>query len=477
MVTQREILSPREKALAINLDGRKYGTFAEIGAGQEVVRWFFRVGGASGTIAKSMSAYDMTFSDAVYGTCGRYVSRDRLRTMLDHEYGLLIERLDASRGAETEFFVFADTVRARGFKGNSECHGWMGVRFQASPRAEPNEIVIHVRMQDRENSQQQEALGIIGTNLLHGAFSFLGQPDRVLVGLLDNLSTERIEVDMVQFSGPDFQGIDHRLMSLKLVELGLSNAAMFASNGEVLQPSEVLYKRPVLMERGSFAPVTYVHLDMLECALSQFRNDPGVEGEEPVVLAELTMSSLRPTGEVDYADFLARADLLGATGRTVLISNYFEYYRLAAYLRNYTQKRIGVAMGIPTLKAIFDETYYENLEGGILEAMGRLFKGNLKLYVYPWRNPANGQLTTVPKLRVQDHLRNLYQHLTENNCIESLDFYNRDYLSIYSPEVLKRIRGGEPDWETMVPPVVSRLIKEQGFFGYQPTPIEELAAH
>jgi hypothetical protein len=463
----RENNLPQQKALKINLDARRYGTFAEIGAGQEVVRWFFRVGGASGTIAKSISAYDMTVSDAIYGTCNRYVSMPRLQDMLDYEFNLLRERLDGRRGGETEFFVFADTVRAQSYGGNSECHGWMGVQFQTAPRTEPNQIIIHVRMLDKENVLQQEALGIIGLNLLSAAFDFYKEPDAILKSLLDDLTPERIEVDMIRFSGPDFGGVDHRLMSLELVKLGLSDAAMFAANGEILQPSEVLYKKPILVERGSFRPVTHVNLDMIECARSQFLSDPRLEGEEPVVLMEITMKNLLATGEIDYHDFLARADILGASGATVLISDYFEYYRLAAYLTRYTNKMIGITMGIPSLRDLFDEKYYENLAGGILESFGRLFKNDLKLYIYPYKDKTTGQLTTVQKLRVAPHLQNLYEHLVENGYIESIDFYNKDYLHIFSRDVLLKIREGDPAWEQMVPAQVAQQIKERQFFGYR----------
>lgn len=461
----RELIGAHQKALAINLEARKYGAFAEIGAGQEVVRWFFRVGGAAGTIAKSMSAYDMVVSDAIYGACARYVSRERLLTMLDHEYDLLVERLDTMRGENTEFFAFADTVRAQSYHGSSECHGWLGIRFQTAPRKPPSDIVIHVRMLDKENVQQQEALGMIGINLIHGAFNYHQDPDTLLECLLDNLSTERIEVDMVQFTGPDFVGIDHRLLSLKLVQLGLSNAAMFSADGTVLQPSEVLHKKPILVERGSFRPVTNVHLDMLECARAQFVRDPAVNDHEVVVLMELTMKSLRKTGEIDYQDFLARADLLAAGGATVLISNYFEFYRLAAYLSRYTQKKIGITMGMPSLQDLFDEKFYENLDGGILEAFGRLFKTDLKLFVYPWLDPNSGHLVNVERLKVAPHLRNLCQHLVENGFIESIDFYNRDYLAITSDDVLRRIAAGDPSWKKMVPPQVARTILERCYFG------------
>ncbi|WP_435008233.1 TonB-dependent receptor [Tundrisphaera lichenicola] len=473
--TDRKNLATQQKALAVNLNPRKYGTFAEIGAGQEVVRWFFQVGGAAGTIAKSMSAYDMTVSDAIYGPSPRYVCRERLQTMLDYEYALLQERLGGNRGSDTDFFVFSDTVSARNFKGTNECHGWMGIKYQAKPGAEPSQIVLHVRMLDKDNVSQQQALGIIGVNLIHGAMFHFEDPDELMHSLLDDLSAERIEVDMIKFSGPEFRDVDPRLMSLKLVQLELSDAAMFSATGEVLQPSEVLYKKPILVERGSFRPVTHVNVDMLQCARQQFSHHvatrfEGEQAPEIVSLMELTMRNLRSTGGehggIDYADFLARADVLAATGATVLISDYFEYYRLASYLRRYTKMPIGITMGIPSLRDLLDETYYEHLEGGILESFGRLFKNDLKLYVYPLLDTSTRQLVTVQKFKVEPRLQGLYEHLVENGYIESLDFYNKDYLRIFSRDVLAKIRDCDPTWESMVPPEVASLIKQQGFFGY-----------
>jgi hypothetical protein len=472
----RKNLVTQQKALAINLDNRKYGTFAEIGAGQEVVRWFFQVGGAAGTIAKSISAYDMTVSDAIYGPSPRYVSRDRLQTMLDYEYALLQDRLGSKRGAETDFFVFANTVSARNFHGTNECHGWMGIKYQATPGAEPCQIVVHVRMLDKDNVSQQQALGIVGVNLIYGAFLHFADPDELMHSLLDDLLAERIEVDMIKFSGPEFREIDHRLMSLKLVQLELSDAAMFSAAGEVLQPSEVLYKKPILVERGSFRPVTHVNVDMLQSARQQFvnhvsRGQEGAAEPEVVTLMELTMRNLRATagedGAIDYTDFLARADVLAATGATVLISDYFEYYRLASYLRRYTKMPIGITMGIPSLIDLFDEKYYEHLEGGILESFGRLFRNDLTLYVYPFLDGATRQLVTVQKFKVSPSLQGLYEHLAENGYIESIDFYNKDYLRIFSRDVLVKIRNDDPSWEAMVPPAVASLIKERYFFGYR----------
>ncbi|CAA9559656.1 MAG: Nicotinamide mononucleotide adenylyltransferase [uncultured Truepera sp.] len=473
-------IGTQQKALEVNLDRSKYGTFAEIGAGQEVVRWFFQAGAAAGTIAKSISAYDMTVSDAIYGQSPRYVSRQRLETMLDYEYNLLIERL-GSRGADTNFFVFANTVVARGYKAGGEYHGWMGISYQPEPGAEPNRIVIHVRMLDKETLSQQEALGILGVNLIYGALFYHdgSSPDTLMRCLLDDLSAERIEVDMIAFSGPTFRGTDYRLMALKLVQLGLSDAAMFSAQSEVLQPSEVLYKKPILVERGSFRPVTHVNLDMLACARGQFEGQLEADGGATVELMEITMKNLMATGEIDYDDFLARADVLAATGATVLISNYFEYYRLAAYLRRYTKKPIAITMGIPSLEGLFDESFYENLEGGILESFGRLFKNDTRLYIYPLQEADTHKLITVQKLKVAPHLRNLYAHLVENGYIESIDFYNKDYLHIFSRDVLAKIGAHDASWKEMVPPGVAALIRERQLFGYAPeaTPDAKVTAN
>lgn len=464
----REILDTRQKALRINLDPRWYGTFAEIGAGQEVVRWFFRTGGAAGTISKSISAYDMTVSDAIYGECDRYVSRPRLEGMLTYEHHLNIQRLQETRGDDTAFFVFSDTVSALSYKGTNECHGWMGVRFQARPRDEDSQIIMHVRMLDKENALQQEALGIVGVNLLYGAFFLHQEPEQVLESLLDGLTTDRVEIDLIEFSGIEFRNVDNRLMSLKLVQLGLTEAAMFSASGEVLQPSEVLYKKPVLVERGSFRPVCYVHHDMLECAYEKFSQESGVNGEEVIQLMELTMHKLMAfDGEVEPKDFLARADLLASTGRTVLVSDFFEYHRLASYLSRYTKEKIALTMGAGSLLELFDKRYYDNLDGGIVEACGYLFKTDLKLYIYPFQDPVTGILTKVDNLPIQQQLQKLYEYLVDNGQIVQLEGYNPDYLHIFTRDILERIKNQDMEWEEMVPPTVAKIIKQRQFFGYK----------
>jgi len=460
-------LDTHQKALRINLDPRWYGTFAEIGAGQEVVRWFFRVGAAAGTVAKSISAYDMTVSDAIYGSGDRYVSRTRLQAMLDREFSLNVERLSEKRGDNTALFAFADTVVARSFKGGNECHGWMGVKFQSRPRDEPSQILIHVRMLDAEASLQQEALGVVGVNLLYGAFFLHHEPELLVESLLDKLTTGRIEIDVIEFKGIEFRSVDNRLVSLKLVQLGLSGAAMFGANHEVLQPSEVLYKKAVLVERGSFRPPTHVNFDMLQCALEKFKQDTAVEGKEVLPLFELTMRNLLAGGsDIDRRDFLARADVLAACGMTVLISDYFEYYRLAAYLAWRTKERIGIVLGVPSLTELFEEKYYTQLPGGILESFGRLFKNDLKLYVYPLLDENTGELHTVENLKVSPELSKLYGYLADRGSFVALDNYQPDYLGIFSRDVLKKIAAGDASWQEMVPEGVSALIRKRHFFGF-----------
>jgi hypothetical protein len=456
-----------DKALKINIDAARYGTFAEIGAGQEVARWFFHVGGAAGTVAKTMSAYDMAVSDAVYGTAQRYVSRQRLQSMLDHEWSLLIERLDSTRGAGTSFFVFADTVTARSFSRKEEGHGWLGIRFQQQPRSKPSEIIIHARMWDQENARQQETLGILGVNLIHGAFYHHGRPADLIGSLMDGLTRDRMEVDMIKLAGPAFDGTDNRLMSLQLVEQRLTNAALFAPDGEVLEPAELLHHAPVLIERGSFRPITRVALDMLEQSLARMRSEPDMGGREPVVLMEMTLRNLMATGErVEHADFLSRVDTLAALGRTVMVSNYSRFHNVTTYLRRYTREPIGMALGVPTLAQIFDGKYYADLEGGILEALGRLLGGGpVRLYIYPSRDRHDGAETTAESFSVAPELAHLYAHLLSNGFLRSLPASAGLDLTVTPHDVLARMAEGDPSWEASVPADVARVIKERRLFG------------
>ena len=350
----------------------------------------------------------------------------------------------------------------------------MGVKFQAYPHEQGNQITIHVRMLDEENSLQQEALGVVGVNLLYAAFFLHHNPRLMLESLLDNLSTERLEIDMIEFSGIEFRCVDNRVVSLKLVQTGLSRAAMFGPSGEVLQPSEVLRKRPILVERGRFRPVTKVNIDMMRCAHQQFTSEPGVNGNQVVQLMEATMRDMLTSGDdIDLQDFLARADLLATTGKIVLISDYFEYYRLAAYLAKYTSEPIAIAMGTASLQDLFREQFYAELEGGILEAFGKLFTKNLRLYVYPHLDPVTGLLTTTENVEIPAELRSLYRHLMERGGIRKLDNFDRSVPNIFSREVLTRIKVNDPCWQEMVPPEIASMIKRRKFFGYRETEVRE----
>jgi hypothetical protein len=459
-------MNTAQKALQINLDATKYGAFAEIGAGQEVARWFFHVGGAAGTVAKTMSAYDMAVSDAIYGPSDRYVSRQRLQAMLNYEFDLLLQRLNPTRGDKCSFFVFADTVATHSFTNHTDGQGWLGIKFQTQPRGEASEIIIHVRMLDRDNVREQEALGIIGVNLIHGAFYQHSAPPQLIGRLMDDLSRDRIEVDMIKFSGPCFAGVDNRLMALQLVEQELTDTAMFTADGETVVAGEVLYKKPVLVERGSFRPLTNPMLDMLEHAQEQFLQEESLKGEPPVVITEMTLRQLQVHDVIDHRDFLDRVDMLSALGKTVLISSFRRYHRLVMYLSKYTQKTIGLPLGLVRLRDIMDESYYTDLEGGLMESLGQLFKNGAKVYVYPSLDRKTGKLTTVENLEVAPHLRHLYAHLVENRFVENIQNYNPDYLKIYSSDVLAKMKAGDVSWEKLVPPPIAQVIRTKRLFGW-----------
>jgi hypothetical protein len=410
----------------------------------------------------------MKVSDAIYGRAERYVSRERLQAMLDREFDLDVERLGKERGDNTSFFAFADTVVARSYRGGHEFHGWMGIKVQSRVNDQPSQIIMHVRMLDEEASLQQEALGIVGVNLCYGAFFLSHVPEELIESLLDKLTTGRVEIDLFELSGIEFRNVDNRIMALKLVQLGLSGAAMFGANREVLLPAEVLHNKAVLVERGSFRPPTHVNLDMLECALAKFKEDPAVADKPILPLMELTMRNLMAgRADVDRRDFLARADLLAACGMTVLISDYFEYYRLAAYLAWRTKERIGVVMGLPSVSELFDEKYYAQLPGGTLESFGRLFKNDLKVYVYPVRRQEGDELQTIHTLKVKTDLQPLYDYLVGRGSFVQLDNFNPKYLPIFSRDVLKRIASGDESWDEMVPPQVAEIIRQRGFFSYK----------
>jgi hypothetical protein len=459
----------QQKALKINLDARRFGTFAEIGAGQETARWFFHAGKAAGTVAKSISAYDMAVSDGLYGPTRHYVSRQRLEAMLEHEFQEITARLDQARGETTAFFVFADTAATHTRSPRAAGHSWLGVRFQAAPRAPYSEIIIHVEMLDSNITGQQEALGVMGVNLVYGAFYYAGDPAHLIATLMDDLSRRRMEVDMIKFSGPAFAAVDNRLMSLQLVEQGLSDAAMFTADGEVVQPSEVLSAKPVMLERGNFRPVTNVTLEMLDHGVAQLRHDAQSPVQDLVGIMEMTLNNLMSERVIDHQDFLARVDILGALGKMVMISNYTTFDRVTSYLRQYTQNWIGMVVGVPTLREILNPKYYADLEGGILEGLGRLFKGPVKLFVYPTRQAGGTDLLTARNLEVLPGFQELYRFLLAGGYIEAVREFAPEGLDLRPALVLSKIQSGEPGWEPLVPAPAAALIKQKGLFGFHPS--------
>lgn len=465
--------STDQKALQINLDPLRHGTFAEIGAGQEVARWFFQVGGAAGTVAKTISAYDMAISDAIYGPSDRYVSRQRLRAMLTYEYDLLRERLDPKRGANTAFFSFANTVAAHSYTHQRVGSGWMGIRFQHAPRAEPSEIIMHVNLLDAENVREQQAIGILGVNLVYGAFYQHEDPPLLIASLMDDLVRERVEIDMIRFSGPCFAGVENRLMSLQLVQQGFAEVALFGADGEVMHPAELMYKKPILIERGSFRPITKLTQAIAESARAAFTAGSDDDNEPPVVVLELTLCELQTGEQVKHDDFLARVHTLGALGYPVMVSNYLRHHQLVPFLRKLTSRRLGFAMGLQRVRKVFGARLYEDIPGGILQAIGHWFQGDTKLYVCPAIDPETGQVVTASEFRVAPHLEHLYAHLLSNGLIQSINV-PEELLSIYAREVIAKIQAGNPEWEAVVPEAVVALVKEHGYFGC-PQPARSVA--
>jgi len=459
---ESEILSTYQKALAINLDAGKYGVFAEIGAGQETANCFFRASGSAGTVAKTISAYDMTMSDALYGKANRYVSEDRLQSMLRYEYDLLDQRLSPSRGEDTTFFSFCNTVRARGYKDNGECHGWLGVRFQLKPKTEPCEIVLHLRLLDETNADQMEALGKVGVNLIYAAFYYRDSLQKFVESLAETIVHGRVEIDMLRFSGEGFRYVDNRLCALQLVQSGLTDAAMFNKDGRVVQAADALYKRPIMLLRGSFNPVLKLHLDMIEQSRAVYSNVLSAQQmERSMELCEISTNNLLRDGSVDHEDFINRADALQALNKTVLITRSAEFHRIATYLSRYTAEPIAIILSIGLLNELFKEKWAANLQGGILESFGRLFKNNVQLFVYPWHNSKSKELVTADNFKAPKNWQHFYQHLIENQRIHAIGVGNPALLSMTSRKTLRLIESGADGWEKWVPQEALEMVHRQ----------------
>lgn len=476
MPSVNQKLTPKQKALTVNLDPNIYGTFAEIGAGQETVRYFFRAGGASNTIAKAMSAYDKEFSDAIYGkeAKNRYVTQNRLRKMLRYEISLVEERITREFSPDRKFFSYANTVTTINFDKTFQGHGWVGIRFQSDVNQDYNEIVIHIKFHENNATLQQETLGSLGVNLIYGAFYYFDNPRKLIESLYDDISVDNLEIDMIDFSGPAFEYVDNRLMSLQLVKSGMTEAVIFTPEGKNILPADLLYKKNIFAVRGSFRPVTNVNIDMFNNGLSMFMKDTECSLNQLEVLFEITIANLRAAGDIDERDFLDRVDVLGNLGYNVIISNFSEYYRLINYFASFTSQKIGIAMGVNNLLDVFDENYYSNLSGGILEAFGKFFRKDMRVYLYPYTDPSTKEKLTSDNLKVSDNLKDLYKYFKLNNRIVDIKNYDPAFSEIYSRDILKKIANGESGWEDQVPPGVSDMIKDRGMFGYKQVSFEEM---
>ena len=463
------IPSIKSKALRINLNENIYGSFAEIGAGQETVRNFFQAGGASGTIAKAMSAYDKDFSDSIYGIekNGRYVTESRLKKMLIHEIDLIEERVPREKHPNRLFFAYANTVATIDFAKKFKGHGWVGIKYQVEPEGAFNEIVLHIRFHENEATLQQNTLGTLGVNLIYGAFYKFDEPKKLLRYLYDHIDQDKIEIDTINFSGPQFEKVDNRLMSLQLVKNGMTEAVMFGPDGNNILPASILYKKNILALRGSYRPVTKVNIDMYEKSLEIFKKEKRVDENNTIVIFEITLSNLRAEGEIDEEDFMSRAKLLCSLGHTVMISNFQEYYKLVEYFSAYTKKRMGLTLGVNNLIDIFDEKYYRHLSGGILEAFGKLFFKDLKVYLYPMLDPKTGEYTNSENLKVHPRIKELYKFFKYNGKVVDIEGFDKDNLNIFSREVLKMIENKEEGWEKLLPAGVSEIIKQKKLFGYK----------
>lgn len=461
--------STSQKALRLNLDDKKYGTIVEIGAGQEVARQFFLAGAAAGTIAKTMSAYDMKFSDAIYGVQndGRYVSKARVKAMMEQELDLVVERVSDVRSKSSRYFAYAATVAAKSFNRQNECHAWCGIRIQMYPGAEPSNIKIHVRMRDDNAEAQQQALGILGVNLIYAAYYYFENPKMMIDSLTDNIKPDRIEIDSIEFIGPYFEDLDNRAINLHLIRSWKTRAIMFRPDGSICVPAEMLYKKNVITIRGSFRPVTNLNVDMIEQGKKAFFDQAGINEENTVAIAEISLNDTRGNdNHVPEEDLVQRVQLLNSLGYNVMISDYTRYFSLRAYFRQYTKMKIGIVVGMINLKQIFDEDSYRGVEGGILEGFGKLFADDTRMFIYPELNN-EGELRDISTLKVTEHLRFLYRHLLENDFLQGLDTSDKALLEIYSRDVLKQLKAGGGKWEKAVPKLVAEHIVEHGFFGFK----------
>lgn len=432
----REIFETKRKALTLNLNEQIYGTFAEIGAGQEVARNFFNAGAASGTIAKTMSAYDMAFSDAIYGPeeSGRYVSESRLRGMLSHEYALLTERLTGKKYKDRRFFAFANTVTTLNFNKTNEPHGWVGIRFQHEPGAQPSDIIFHVKLLDSDTLLQQKVLGVLGVNLVFAANYYIDDVQTMIESLVDNLSTGSVEIDLIKVHGPAFKGVNERLINLYLIAKGYSKAAIFSPEGEAYQAKDFLYKKNIMILRTKYRQKSNPNFDLFNLAVEQFKRNPGVDDSNLVVMIEVLMSNALADEQAftaeDLAYFAQRAEYLCSTGNTIIVSNFRRNNYLAEYITQFKPNNMGISTNISNLSNIFNSKNYneEHYTNELLAYISGMFSKNVKLYAYPYLDKQKNEIVTTENMPVSEEAKPLFDFLVKNRYIIDIENYDEKHV-------------------------------------------------
>lgn len=457
-VTQ-SLAATQEKAFRINMDKQCYGSFAEIGAGQETANWFFRSSGAAGTVAKTISAYDMTVSDTLYGPVKRYVSEERLKQMMESEYEQLISHLGEKRGKDTCFFAFCNTVKCKGYRDNGPWAAWIGVRFQLKPEAPPSDFVLHVRLLVPDHDIQMRVLGILGVNVLYSLFYKRERMDEFVLNIGANLDRSFYEVDFMRFSGHGFSMFDNRILALQLVQSGLSEATLFCPDGTVAQPADLLYKRPIVLMRGSFLPLCKIHMEMMDSVRTKFYEClPEEQRNREIDICEISLSNLLRGRDVDLLDFIDRADALAALGKTVMVTNITHFHRISTLLNQYTKEPVAIALSIGLLNELFKEKWADT-PGGILATMGHIFVNRTKFYVTPWINRKTGEFVTATTYRAPEKYHYLYRHLCANGDIVDVPYFNQKLLFQTPRDIIRMIRADDEQWKEYVPEQAYRMVE------------------
>ena len=459
-------LSTKEKSVHINIDSNYYGAIAEIGGGQETVRHLFQAGGASNTVAKSISAYDKLFSDHFYnnGNPARHVAEDRLRKMVDYEYGELIEILD--KKTERKFFTFANTVETLNFTKTNQGNGWLGIAVEGTDRYHPNKMFVHVKLHENDTLLQQYTLGALGINLIYGGLFHWEDPRDVLLSLLDNLDAGRVEVDYVYVEGPDLEWVDNRLLNLMLVSNDMTPAIMFDQSGKVQQPGDMLHKKNVIVLRGYFRPINNLGMEFIEDSLANFKRDEDYKPDNTIAFCEISLKYLIQNEKLDEKDFLHRVDLLNMMGQSVMISKFYRYFQLVKYFEQFKLIKLRIVVGLPSFDKILDSSNYTDLRGGLLEAMGALFQENVKVYLYPYIDMNSGEVIYPEDSHFSESNKLLWKYLNETRKILVLKSIQPKTLEISSEYISKLIENGDDSLINYVPSAVYHYIKNHKLFGY-----------